>query len=177
MRYFKNIKTVYIAVSILFLLAGAAMLAFPDFFIHSLYIIAGALCIIFGLVRIAGYFSHDLYELAFQFGLSTGILSVIMGLTFIFFRNESIVFLQTIIGMFFLISGILKIQSAAEAKKFGLSNWWIMIIFAVIIIALGVLVILYPFSGIRLFIRVLGGVLVISELQNIFDIIFTVKYR
>lgn len=173
----KNLKIIYIVSSILFIIIGVGMMIMPDMFIYTLYFVFGGICLLCGILRIVGYFSADLYKLAFQFGLSTGVLSVAAGLVFLCFPTEGILILQVVVGLVLLVSGVLKIQTTVEARRFGLQKWWILCIFAAVCILLGLLMIAHPFTSIRLFVRILGGILIIDELQRVFDVLYMVKYK
>jgi len=59
---------------------GVLLIAVPDFSMKLLGILVGCMMIGFGAVKLMGYFSRDLYRLAFQFDLAYGILLIVLGL-------------------------------------------------------------------------------------------------
>lgn len=63
-------KTGYIIMSLLSCVLGILLIAVPGFSVALLCRIGGAFLILFGVV---GYFSHDIYHLAFQYDLAFGI--------------------------------------------------------------------------------------------------------
>ena len=67
---------------------------------HAFMLAGGILMIGFGIVRILGYFSKDILQLAFQFDLILGIASAVMGCYMIWdpFASSQI---MTILGLFF----------------------------------------------------------------------------
>ena len=69
-------KIGYIIISVALCVLGIVLIAVPGFSAKALGIICGILLILFGAVRIAGYFSRDLYRLAFQYDLPLGFLLI-----------------------------------------------------------------------------------------------------
>lgn len=73
-------KIGYVLISTAFCLIGIIMMVYPDFSLNVIGICCGIAMIIFGIVKLIGYFSKDLYRLAFQYDLQFGILMLIIGL-------------------------------------------------------------------------------------------------
>ena len=73
-------KIGYIVMSVMFCIAGALFIALPDISITMIGISMGIAMIVFGIVKLVGYFSRDLFRLAFQFDLELGILLLVLGL-------------------------------------------------------------------------------------------------
>ena len=74
-------KVGYIVISVVFCIAGMFMIAAPQRSLSVIIDIFAAAMILFGVVRIVGYFSHDLYRLAFQYDLQFGVLMIVLGIT------------------------------------------------------------------------------------------------
>lgn len=64
-------QTGYIIISAVLCVLGAVLIAFPDFSVSLLGVICGITMIVFGIVKLTGYFSKDLYRLAFQYDLTS----------------------------------------------------------------------------------------------------------
>lgn len=80
----KIAKIGYIVVSVLFCIAGILFIALPEISTKIVGIEIGIAAIVFGIVKLIGYFSKDLYRLAFQFDLEFGILMVVLGTIVLF---------------------------------------------------------------------------------------------
>jgi len=65
----RTAKIGYIAVSALLCILGIMLIVIPSFSINLLGNICGILMLLFGAVKLTGYFSKDLYRLAFQYDL------------------------------------------------------------------------------------------------------------
>ena len=73
-------KIGYIIMSVLLCVFGVLLIVVPDISLSVIGIVCGALFIVFGLVRLVGYFSKDLYRLAFQYDLAFGLLMIALGI-------------------------------------------------------------------------------------------------
>ena len=72
----------------------------------------GVFLIVYGVTKLSGYFAKDLFQLAFQFDLALGIVSIVLGIIIIEKSEYIIEILSTAIGIFMLVDAALKIQTA-----------------------------------------------------------------
>lgn len=114
----------------------------PGIALDVVCIIFGIYMIIYGAVKIMGYFAKDAYQLAFQFDLALGIVIAIVGVVFVCRTARVVQLLSTCIGIVMLVDATFKIQTSIDSKRFGISRWWLMLILAVIVAAIGILLIL-----------------------------------
>ena len=80
MKSLKAIKNSYSILTICLILVGAVLLIWPHMALGAICKMCGIFLIIFGLVKLTGYFSKDIFQLAFQYDLGLGIASIIFGL-------------------------------------------------------------------------------------------------
>lgn len=175
MNLIKKAKHAYITISVIMLVLGLVLLIWPEMSLSILCYLIGAMLIIGGVVKLVGYFSKDLYRLAFQFDLAFGILSILLGIVFIAHPEHIISILPIVMGIFVLVEGVLRIQTAMDAKTFGLSTWWMMIILAIATSGCGLLLIFKPFESAVAMMMLLGVTLLIDGVQNLWVAIYTVK--
>ena len=76
----KIAKTGYLLLSALLILAGVGLAFFSDTFYPILAVLLGILFLVFGAVKLAGFFSKDPYQLVFESDLVFGILYLALGL-------------------------------------------------------------------------------------------------
>ena len=168
MNGIKGIKNMYNLLTVCLILVGLILLLAPGIALNTVCTVFGIYLIVYGVVKVIGYFAKDVYQLAFQFDLALGIVFVC--------RTSSIVqLLSTCIGIVMLVDATLKIQTALDSKRFGISSWWIMLIMAVIVAALGILLILMPGETTRMMIRLIGLNLCLDGVLNLIIVINTVK--
>ena len=83
MRWIRSIKVSFIAVSVVLIALGLWLLICPGVSSAAICVALGAVSVLYGTIKLLGYFSNDLYRLAFQFDLAVGILSIILGMLLI----------------------------------------------------------------------------------------------
>ena len=126
-KFMRAAKTSYIVLSVLYCVFGVLLIAVPDFSMKLLGILVGCMMIGFGAVKLMGYFSRDLYRLAFQFDLAYGILLIVLGLIVLVRPVQLVSFFCLVLGICILADGLLKIQAASDSKRFGLRPWWLIV--------------------------------------------------
>ena len=146
MKQIKFARTGYILISILFYLSGILCLTIPNINGKAAAMAGGIILIAYGIIKITGYLSKDLYCLAFQYDLACGIFLLVLGIVVLTVNQKFQGYLLPGVGVLILLDSLLCIQTSVDAKRFGLTSW-------PIILALSTL------SG------VLGAVLIISDTQ------------
>ncbi len=131
MELIRRAKNAYIAVSVLMLVIGGCLIIWPEMSLSVFCVVTGIAMIIFGIVKLLGYFSKDLYRLAFQFDLALGIISVLFGIVIVIHPRNLITFVPVIMGIFVMLDGVFKIQTALDARQFGLKAWWVVLVLAI----------------------------------------------
>ena len=175
MNGIKNFKNMYSILTICLILVGAVLRIAQGIALDVVCIIFGIYMIIYGAVKIMGYFAKDAYQLAFQFDLALGIVIAIVGIVFVCRTARVVQLLSTCIGIVMLVDATFKIQTSIDSKRFGISRWWLMLILAVIVAAIGILLILMPGETTRLMVRLIGLNLCMDGILNLVIVIDTVK--
>lgn len=88
----------------------------PGIALDVVCIIFGIYMIIYGAVKIMGYFAKDAYQLAFQFDLALGIVIAIVGIVFVCRTARVVQLLSTCIGIVMLVDATFKIQTSIDSK-------------------------------------------------------------
>ena len=171
----KAAKTGYIILSSLLCVFGLLLIIFPTISLRVLTPILGIMLIIFGIAKIAGYFSKDLYRLAFQFDLQFGIVMLVLGIIILVRPFAAINVFLILIGITILTEGLFKIRTAFDTRQFGLSYWWMILVLAIITGIVGVLIVICPTES-AVILTVFLGISLLSEgLLNLCVVISTVK--
>ena len=167
-------KIGYIVMSVLFCLAGVLFIAMPEISAKIIGICIGISMILFGIVRLIGYFSKDLYRLAFQFDLEFGILMMILGVIVLFNPENLMAFICVAIGISILLDGLFKIRIALDSKQFGIKSWWLILALAIVTGVIGVFLIFDSATGSELMTVILGLTLLSEGILNLSTVISTV---
>ena len=119
MKNLKMIKNIYLLLIVCSILVGAVLLIWPQMGVSVMCKVYGVFLLIYGLGKLFGYFTGDLFQLAFQYDFGLGIVSLILGFVLLLRTEHIVEFLAVCIGIFMLVDAALKIQTAIDAKKFG----------------------------------------------------------
>lgn len=175
MELIRRAKNAYIAVSVVMLVFGLVLILWPQMSMSVLCTALGIVMVIFGIVKLAGYFSKDLFRLAFQFDLALGILTLLLGLVLILHPEHMIAVIPSLLGIFILLDGVFKIQTAADARRFGLERWWGILVMALLSGGFGLLLLLNPLEGASALMILLGITILVDGVQNLLVVLYTVR--
>ena len=164
-----------IILSLLLCFIGLGLIINPDYSITVMGNAAGAAMIGFGIIKIIGYFSKDLYRLAFQYDLAFGLLIICVGIMVILEPDNIIDTLCVAIGIAALMDGFLKVQISIDAKSFGIKKWWLILTAALAAIVIGILLLFRTAQSARILVMFLGISLLCQGILNLITAILTVK--
>ena len=173
----KRIKALYITISILSLLAGIALVIWAGASVITICYVVGSAAILVGAVRLAGYFSKDSYNLNFQFDFAMGLVFLILGTVLIFHPGDTVAVLHFSVGILVLVDSVFKLQTALDAKHFGLKKWWVMLLCALLCAGLGLVLVILSFRTAEILVRVTGAALAVNSGENILTAGYTVKSK
>ena len=147
-----------IVTSVIILVLGIFLFIQPDTIIRIVSIILGGIILVPGITSLIDYFKNK-----YQPSLITGIVTIIIGMILIINTELVASILPFILGIYFIINGINRLQYALELKRQNI-NYTTSLVFSILIILCGVLFIINPF----------GGALVITKVMGIFMIVYAV---
>lgn len=171
----KIAKYGYIAISVVFCVAGLLIIWLSAMSAKAVSIFFGVMCLIFGVIKLIGYFSKDLFRLAFQYDLQFGILLSIIGIITLIKYENAMEFICIAFGISLIADGLFKGKISFDAKNFGIHWWWITLIFALANGAVGLLLALCPVATIRGVNVLLGISLIAASVLNLCVAISMVK--
>ena len=174
-RTIQAAKAGYIALSTLLVALGLTLILKPQMSIALTGAIVGATMIAFGIIKLIGYFSKDLYRLAFQFDLAFGILLIALGALLLMKPVRAMNMLCVILGIEIVADGLFKLQTAVDARRFGLETWWLIFTLAVITGAAGIALAVHPSESALTLTCLTGMALSAEGLMNLCVALCTVK--
>ena len=102
-------------------------IAVPTLSVERFNILCGLALIAFGAIRLVGFYSRDLFRLAFQYDFEFGILIIVLG-ALIFIKPENLTGMTCVLlGVLTLADALFKIRITLEAKKFGIEQWGLLL--------------------------------------------------
>ena len=162
-------------ISILLCVLGIVLIAVPDFSVTLLCRLGGGIMMLFGLVKVIGYCSKDLYRLAFQFDLAFGILLMALGIILIIRADAMVNLICIVMGICVLADALLKIQISIDSKTFGIQKWWLILAMAILTGVAGFLLVFRPSESIQVIVILLGISLITEDVLNLITILTAVK--
>ena len=171
----KEARVVHVVVSSLLLLSGILIVAWPELDTEALQWLIGINLIVTGAARVLGYYANDLYRLAFQYDLAMGPFCIILGVLWLIYPQNVIEILPLVIGIFITLDGLLKLQTAFDAKAFGMRQWWGLLTAASIVAVFGVVVLVL--SVVVPQARLAGAALILDGAENVWNTMGTVRVR
>lgn len=158
----KIAKYGYIFISIVFCIAGLILILFPTLSASVIGIFFGITMLVFGVIKLIGYFSKDLFRLAFQYDLQFGILLCILGVITLVKHQDVVRFICIAYGISMIADCLFKVKTAFEAKHFGIHQWWLTLVLAIMAGIAGLLITLLPTVTMRV-ISILLGISLLTE--------------
>lgn len=174
-KMLRTAKISYIVTSAAFCVLGVLLILFPGTSVSIIGIASGIMLIAFGFVKLLGYFSKDLYQLAFQFDLAFGVLLMVLGAVILVSPDRVLVFLCMIMGIAILTDGLFKLQSSLDARRFGLNMWGILLGLAVCAGVIGTSLLLHPSQSAKILMALLGVGMLFEGVLNLYFALFAVK--
>ena len=167
MKQLKAVKYAYSAFSCVLMAFGLTAMLGAPVPERRFMLIGGILMILFGALRIMGYCSKDALQLAFQFDLILGITSGVLG-CYMIWKPSALGHIIMILGLFFLIEGLSKVQTAIDARRVGMERWRLILGMALVAVAIGVLVVLTEFQDFHMVSRLIGANLAADGVLNLY---------
>jgi uncharacterized membrane protein HdeD (DUF308 family) len=135
----------------------------------------GIAMMIFGCVKLVGYFSKDLFRLAFQYDLEFGILLLALGIITLIKQGNRMDFICVSLGMCILADSLFKVKIAFEAKSFGVRVWWLTLALSILTAVMGLMLVFRPSESVRALTILLGNGLLAEGILGLSVAISLVK--
>lgn len=175
MKRLMHVKQVYSLFAGCLIIFGIILLVWPGMASKVFCKICGVLLLVFGIVKLFGYFSRDLLQLAFQFDFAMGIISSLIGFVMLFWSKQFMEALIIGMGLYMLADALLRIQTALDAKKIGVNQWWLILVMSLVTAVIGTLLFLKPYNGLEGVVVLIGLNLIIDGILNLFVVQSTVN--
>jgi len=172
----KKMKHTYIGISVAMLVIGLIIVIFPNITAAALAFLIGALVLVDGIVKLANYFSNPLYRFAFHLDLTQGVLEVLLGVLMLAHPGWLIELFPIVCGFFIIVDAATTIQTAEEARTFGVSSWWLMLLEALVSIIFGIVLLFRPMEGSSALMVLLGLAFVVCAVENLSVAIITSRH-
>ena len=130
---------------------------------------------VFGIIKLVGYYSKDLFRLAFQYDFQFGILLIILGLLTLFRPGNIMNFISISFGVCMIADSLFKAKIAFDAKQFGVHEWWLTLSLSILTGLAGLLLAFRPSEAVSVIMTLLGVSLLTEGILNLSVAISLVK--
>ncbi len=167
MREVKEFGKSYVFVSTLYVVLGGVLLAWPDISMKMIGYVLGFSMLVIGFTYGIIYFTRDNLAGILQFDLVIGIVTAAFGIFILLNQDFLPAVFPIAMGIILLLGSVLKIQNSISMKRLKFRKWYICLLFALILAALGVVLLVNPFTSDRWLALYIGACLILDGLVNL----------
>ena len=171
MKEVKQFSKSYIFISALYVVLGVALLAWPMMSVKMICYGLAVAMIVIGISYGVMYFTKDNLQGFLQMDLVIGIVCLAFGLFILLNPTFLGSVLPFAMGIILLLGAIVKIQSSINMKRLRFAKWYLVLICAILIGALGVVLLCNPFQKEEDMILYIGICLILDGLTNLTSLI------
>ena len=124
----------------------------------------------FGVAAVVMYFRNEVKTPYVSTILLSGIVIGALGIYICLNPRTFASFIPLVVGVFMIADAISKLSIALDMKKLEYINWWHMLIISFIVLGCGLLLTFNPFGAITVSIIVIGSVLIVNAISNLYTI-------
>ena len=164
----KKIVLNFILSAICYVALGVALIIWPATSINVFCYVLGGVTAAYGLWQVYRFISHR-DERYSTLSLMVGIVALALGICFFVKPELFASILPFILGLYLIFDGVVKLQASIDIKKDGYEKWGILLLLAVLMIALGVVILLNPFQSAQVLITFIGICMLADGVINLFN--------
>lgn len=163
----KNFRKTFSISSVAFIVVGLALLSWPEASLRVVCGLFGLVILLKGVGSIYSFLKAEVRGFFSYFGWLFGAAAVALGI-FLLIRPQTVVsILPILVGLFVIMDGVMRVQTAFELRAAGYDRWWSMLILALISAALGVVMLVNPFGTVELLVMAIGVILMVEGALNL----------
>lgn len=169
----KHFKWGYLLFAILFTAAGLCFLSFPEDALKGVRIGIGVTAIVFAAAFIALTLANEERGFRFWAKMILGGVAAVCGGFMIFSPQGAFSYLTFVAGIYLMIDGSFKLQTAILSKRYRSAVWWIMLVLAAASISFGTVLVRVRFDfteELAKVSKIIGVALLIDGIQNLLSI-------
>ena len=162
--------------SLIYILMGLALILKPELVKDAFCYILAAAAILMGIVKLVAYLATKVETRIAEDtnGFALGISLILLGLFVLMKSTMFVILIPFVLGFMITFKGIEGIQNVLNLKKFGFGYQKKVMVVSVIIAIFGIVVMVNPFSTLKILLVMLGiGLLASGAFDMLADIVFT----
>lgn len=171
MNEVKQFSKSYILVSALYVVLGGVLLVWPGTSVKMICYGLGFAMVVLGITYGIIYFTKDNLQGFLQMDLVIGIVCLAFGVFILLNPTFLATVLPFAMGIILLLGAVVKIQSSWNMRRLKFKKWYLVLICALVIIALGIVLLCNPFQEEKFMIFYIGACLILDGLTNLISLI------
>lgn len=168
-EYIKKCERRSILSSAIMILIAILLMVKPETMISSVMIVLGICLLIDGAYSVILFVAMEKDQKMFSNALVEGMVEIIIAFVVLINSNIIVSILTTIAGIWIIIKSIIKIQFSISVKSVDENSWIWILITAMLTLALGVYMLIQPFSTVVSVAVVSGVFLLITGIIEIVE--------
>ena len=170
----REVKKSFCLLSVAYIVLGLVLVIWPDISVHTFCFVFGIGMIIFGGAHLILYFTKDRFLSVMQPDLVIGVVCVSTGCYILMKMEYMLEIIPFAMGIVALLGGIVKIQSALDLKRLSAVRWYIMLVWAVVLLIMGAVLVMNPFDEQQKVVVILTGASLLTDgIGNLVSIFWT----
>ncbi len=153
--------------SIILIALGLLLVIMPNIASTLVFVSIGVMLVVIGIINIIRYLQMDTTQILSTYALSIGIISLVGGILIMIFRPLLLASVPFICGGIVAVGGVLQLQKSLQFRKMNVRLWYIDIILAGLLLAVGTLILINPFKTAMLLTRIIGIALMFEGILSI----------
>lgn len=147
--------------SILTLVLGILLIAWPDTVVKVVAYIVGIFLVVKGVYGVINYFVVKGHKDFFNDGLLWGVISVLAGAAVLILGSEIANVFRIVVGIWIVYGALVKMNTSIKLNAAGIKSWKYLLILAIMMLVVGVFVTFYQGAAVILigWMMVLGGLI------------------
>lgn len=166
--FLKTVQNNALLQAILFIVLGLVLLLFPNITLIAIVICIGAIFAISGAISLAAYFRKSSASYKMSGALTTAIFCFVIAIVMFLFPVATASFFSVLFGAVLILCGIANMVRALSVRVVDTSLWIIGCALGALTIVGGILIIWNPFATSSLFVMILGALLVLNGITDLF---------
>lgn len=171
MNEVKEYRKSYILVSALYVVLGAVLLVWPTSSLKMICYVLGIAMLVIGLTFGIIYFTKENPQGFLQMDLVIGIVCLAFGVFILLNPAFLSHVLPFAMGIILLLGAVVKIQSSISMKRLRFRRWYLVLLGALVLIALGIVLLCNLFTQERYMILYIGACLIFDGMINLISMI------
>lgn len=172
-REYREVKMSYCVLAAAYVILGSVLLIWPDISVRTFCYVFGVGMLIFGLAHLILYFIKEKRQSLMQMNMVAGVVGIATGAYILIKMEYMLEIIPFALGIVALLGAVAKIEHTLDLHSLGSTKWYIMLIVAFVLMALGALLVINPFEDITVIEKLIAVSLIIDGIGNLVGIFWS----